>query len=182
VQAKPCQRAATDEHLMDRRNTVLALCGFGAAPIAVQAQPAGKMFRVGLLGAAGPELMRQSLREMGYVEGQNLILEWRDAAGKAERFDAFAAEFVRLNVDVVVASNPAATLAAKRATASIPIVMVNTPDPVQLGLVASLARPGGNITGTSTLTVDLSVKQLELLRVAVPQAVRIAVLWNPGNP
>jgi putative ABC transport system substrate-binding protein len=165
---------------MNRRDTVMALCGFGAA--AIQAQPAGTMFRVGLLGVAAPELMRQGLRDVGYVEGQNLLLEWRDAAGKVERFDAIAAEFARLKVDVIVASNPAATFAAKRATASIPIVMVNTPDPVQLGLVASLARPGGNITGTTTLSAELSVKQLELLKEAVPQAARVAVLWNPDNP
>jgi putative ABC transport system substrate-binding protein len=166
--------------MMDRRETVLALCAFGAA--AIQAQPAGKTFRVGLLGSGTPELLREGLLDIGYIEGQNLAIEWRDAAGKAERFDAIAAELVRLKVDAIVASNPAATFAAKRATASIPIVMVNTPDPVHLGLVASLARPGGNITGTTTLSAELSVKQLELLKEAVPQAVRIAVVWNPDNP
>jgi putative ABC transport system substrate-binding protein len=119
---------------------------------------------------------------MGYVEGMNLAIEWRDPEGKAERFGDLAAELVRLNVDVIVAANPAATFAAKRSTASIPIVMVNTPDPVQLGLVASLGRPGGNVTGTTTLSADLSIKQLQLLKEAVPRAVRMAVLWNPGNP
>ena len=119
---------------------------------------------------------------MGYAEGLNLAIEWRDAEGKAERFGDLAAELVRLKVDLIVAANPAATFAAKNATASIPIVMVNTPDPVQLGLVGSLGRPGGNVTGTTTLSADLSTKQLELLKEAVPRAVRIAVLWVPGNP
>ena len=146
------------------------------------------MFRIGVLspslstGAGFPELLRQSLRELGYVEGLNLTIEWRDAEGKAERFDDLAAELVRLKVDVIVATVPGAVFAAKRATTSIPIVMVNTPDPVQLGLVASLGRPGGNVTGTTSLTADLSIKHLELLKEAVPRASRIAVLWNPSNP
>ena len=168
---------------MERR-TFLAGTGAAllAAPLAAEAQPAGKVFRVGSLGAGAPELLRQSLSDVGYIEGRNLVIEWRDAEGKTERFDALAADLVRLKVDVIVASNPAATFASKRSTASIPIVMVNTPDPVQLGLVVSLGRPGGNVTGTTTLSADLSSKQLELLKEAVPRAVRIAVLWNPNNP
>jgi len=146
------------------------------------AQQPGKRPRVGALGTGRLELLQQALREIGYVEGQNLVIEWRDVEGRAEPFDDLAAHLVRLNVDVIVASNPAATLAARRATASIPIVMVNTPDSVQLGLVASLGRPGGNVTGTTTLSADLSSKQLELLKAAVPRAVRIAILWNPDNP
>ena len=136
--------------------------------------------RIPVLGS--PELLRQILREIGYVEGLNLAIEWRDAEGKTERFGDLAAELVRLKVDVIVAGIPAATFAAKRSTESIPIVMVNTPDPVQLGLVVSLGRPGGNVTGTTTLSADVSIKQLELLKEAVPRAVRIAVLWNPSNP
>jgi len=174
---------------MDRR-TFLADTGAGllTAPLAARGQQAGKVYRIGVLspgpstGAGAPELLRQSLRELGYVEGLNLAIEWRDAEGKTERFDGLAAELVRLKVDVIVAIVPAATFAAKRSTASIPIVMVNTPDPVQLGLVVSLGRPGGNVTGTTTLSADLSIKQLELLKEAVPRAVRIAVLWNPSNP
>jgi len=168
---------------MDRR-TFLAGTGavLLAAPLAASAQQAAKVFRVGALGVGAPELLRQSLREVRYVEGQNLAVEWRDAEGKPERFGDLAAELVRLKVDVIVAGNPAATFAAKKATASIPIVMVNTPDPVQLGLVVSLGRPGGNITGTTTLSADLSSKQLEFLKEAVPQAGRIAVLWNRSNP
>src|SRR3989442_1044222 len=119
---------------------------------------------------------------MAAKQGLNLVIESRDAEGKTERFGELAAELVRLKIDVIVASNPAATFAAKRSTASIPIVMVNTPDPVQLGLVVSLGRPGGNVTGTTTLSADLSSKQLELLKEAVPRAMRIAVLWNPNNP
>ena len=170
--------------MIDRRLTLVVTVALTllAAPLAAEAQQAGKMFRIGGLGFGSPELLRQSLREVGYVEGLNLAIEWRDAEGKTERFDALAAELVRLKVDVIVAANPAATFAAKRSTASIPIVMVNTPDPVQLGLVVSLGRPGGNVTGTTTLSADLSVKQLELLKEAVPRAVRIAVLWNPTNP
>jgi len=166
------------------RRAFIGTLGLGllAAPLAAGAQPAGKIFRIGILGLGSSELLRQTLREVGYVEGLNLALEWRDPEGKTERFGDLAADLVRLKVDVIVAINPAATFAAKRSTPSIPIVMVNTPDPVQLGLVVSLGRPGGNITGTTTLSADVSIKQLELLKAAVPRAVRIAVLWNPTNP
>ena len=167
---------------MDRRAFVAGAVGILATPLAGEAQQAGRMFRIGLLGVGSPGAMRQSLSEAGYVEGRNLAIEWRDAEGKAERFGDLAAELVRLKVDLIVASNPAATFAARKATASIPIVMVNTPDPVQLGLVVSLGRPGGNVTGTTTLSADLSIKQLELLKEAIPRAVRIAVLWVPSNP
>jgi len=167
--------------------TGLAL-GLLARPLTTHAQPAGKVYRVGILslppsvGSRFTELLEQDLRDLGYVEGRNLALEWRSVEGTPEAFDDLAAELVRLKVDVIVASVPAAVLAAKRVTTMIPIVMVNTPDPVQLGLVASLGRPGGNITGVTSLSVDLSVKQLQLLREAVPRAPRIAVLWNPTNP
>jgi putative ABC transport system substrate-binding protein len=167
---------------VNRRAFIATATAILVAPLAVEAQQAGKMFRIGVLGVGSPELLRQSLREVGYVEGLNLAIEWRDAGGETERFGDLAAELVRLKVDVIVAAHPAATFAAKRSTASIPIVMVNTPDPVQLGLVVSLGRPGGNVTGTSTLSADVSIKQLELLKEAVPRAVRIAVLWNPSNP
>ena len=149
-----------------------------ALPRVAEAQRPG---RVGAL-VGDPEMLRQSLREAGYIEGQNLTIEWRNAEGRPERFGELAAELVRLKVDVIVASTPAAIFAAKKATASIPIVMVHTPDPVQLGLVASLGRPGGNITGTTTLSADVSVKQLELLKEAIPRVARVAVLWNPVNP
>ncbi|HEV8472794.1 MAG TPA: ABC transporter substrate-binding protein [Methylomirabilota bacterium] len=166
---------------MNRRAFIATATAILVAPLAAEAQPAGKMFRIGVLGIDSRELLRQSLRDVGYVEGRNLAIEWRDAEGKPERFGDLAAELVRLKVDVIVAANPAATFAVKRSTASIPIVMMNTPDPVQLGLVVSLGRPGGNVTGTTTLSADLSIKQLELLKEAVPRAVRIAVLSNPSN-
>jgi putative ABC transport system substrate-binding protein len=176
------RRTGFEVAAMDRRNTILTLAALCTAARGAVAQQAGRTPRIGILGVGPPELMRQSLLELGWVDGQNVIIESRDVGGQVERFDAFAAELVRLKVDVIVAPVPAAAFAAKRATASIPIVLMNTPDPVQLGLVASLARPGGNITGTSTLSADLSVKQLDLLKEAAPKAQRIAVLWNPGNP
>ena len=160
---------------------VLAL-GLLATSVAEAAQPPRRMFRVGVLGASDVEPLRQALRDAGYVEGSNIVIEWRDSEGKIERYAELAADLVRREVDVIVATNPAATLAGKRSTTSIPIVMVNTPDPVQLGLVASLARPGGNVTGTTTLSADLSTKQLQLLKEAVPRATRIGVLLNPDNP
>src|SRR5262249_32134667 len=129
-----------------------------------------------------PDLLRRDLRDLGYVEGQNIAFEIRYTEGKPERASQFAEELTRLPASLIVATHPAAVFSAKRATATIPIVMMHTPDPVQLGLVASLARPGGNITGMTTLSVDLSIKQLELLKEAVPRASRVAVLWNADNP
>ena len=172
---------------MNRRRFLLAVSGSACAgALVAEAQTTARRYRVGVLSsgafASGVASLRERLAELRYVEGQNLVTEWRDVEGKPERFDVLAAELVRLKVDVIVAIVPAATLAARKATASIPIVMVNTPDPVQLGLVASLARPGGNVTGTTTLSADLSIKQLELLKEAVPRAARIAVLQNSTNP
>jgi len=167
-----------------RRQFLLAAGGLLLAPSGAQAQRATKPYRVGVLQTEESQkaLLQQSLRELGYVEGRDIVFETRNTEGRSGRLDDFALDLVRLKVDVIVAANPAGVLSAKRATATIPIVMTNTPDPVQLGLVASLARPGGNITGTTTLTVDLSIKQLDLLKEAIPQASRIALLWNPDNP
>ncbi len=172
--------------MIDRRGFISSLgLGLLATPLAAEAQQAGKVYRVGVL-SSGPSsrsgLLRQGLRDLGYVEGLNLAVEWRSAEGRSERFDDLAAELVRLKVDVIVAPLPAAVFAAKRATTIIPIVMVNTPDPVQLGLVASLAHPGANITGLTSLSADFSIKQLELLKEAVPRVSRVAVLWNSSNP
>ena len=147
-----------------------------------RAQNAKKPYRIGVLGVASDEVLRQSLRDLGYMEGRDIVLEFLDTGGSPARGDAMALDLVRRKVDVIVATYPGVVLSAKRATSTIPIVMVNTPDPVQLGLVASLAKPGGNITGLTTLTVDLSVKQLQLLNEAVPRMSRVAVLWNPDNP
>ena len=152
------------------------------ASSAAEPQRPAKMYRIGVLTVDAPEALRQSLRDLGYVEGQNCVFEIRDTKGRSERVDDLALELARLKVDVIVAMYPAAVFSAKRATTTIPIVTVNTPDPVHLGLVASLARPGGNITGVTSLSADLSIKQLELLKEAVPRASRIAVLWNPDNP
>jgi len=148
------------------------------------AQRSAKTYRIGVLssGAGSIETLRQGLYELGYIDGRNVILDIRDTEGKPQRANDLASELVRLKVDVIVATHPAAVFSAKRATTTIPIVMMHTPDPVQLGLVASLARPGGNITGTTTLSIDLSIKQVEILKEAVPRASRIALLSNPNNP
>jgi putative ABC transport system substrate-binding protein len=168
--------------LVRRRQFLVAAGALWVAPMVSQAQRGTKPYRIGFLTVDPDELLQQSLRELGYVEGRDMVLEIRDTKGSSERADDLALDLVRLKVDVIVATFPAAVLSAKRATATIPIVMVNTPDPVQLGLVASLARPGGNITGLTTLTVDVSIKQLQLLKEAVPRASRVALLWNPDNP
>ena len=165
------------------RQFLRAAAALLVAPIVAQAQRATtRPYRIGVLTTEPQTILQQSLRDLGYVESRDVVFETRNTEGKSELLDEFALDLVRLKVDVIVANNPAAVLSAKRATATIPIVMVNTPDPVQLGLVASLARPGGNITGLTTLSVDLSIKQLQLLKEAVPRASRVALLWNPDNP
>ena len=160
--------------------------GLPASPWTAEAQTPARTYRIGVLTGAATgswrEAMLPGLRDLGYVEGQNLILELRETEGKPGRADEFATELTRLKVDAIIATYPGAVLAARRATSTIPIIMVNSPDPVQLGFVASLARPGGNITGVTSLSIDLSVKQLELLREVAPKISRIAVLWNPDNP
>jgi putative ABC transport system substrate-binding protein len=164
--------------------------GLLAAPHAADAQQAGKVVRIGVLFSqsftpvAAPivEAFRNGLRDLGWVEGQNLVIEWRWAEGKVERLPALAAELVRLTVDVLVASAAPPSLVAKQATSTIPIVSVYTLDPVALGLVASLARPGGNITGLSALSLEYTGKMLELLKEVVPHSSRVAVLGDPANP
>jgi putative ABC transport system substrate-binding protein len=151
-------------------------------PVALRAQSPTKISRIGVLATEFPEALRQSLRDLGYIEGRNIIFEIRETQGRSDRANDLAVELARLPVDVLVGTNPAAVFGARRATTAIPIVMVYTPDPVQLGLVASLARPGGNITGVTSLSMNVSVKQIELLREAVPRASRIALLWNPDSP
>jgi putative tryptophan/tyrosine transport system substrate-binding protein len=154
------------------------------APLAAKAQAQAKVARVGYLspvgGAGSPsaEAFRQGLRELGHVEGHNLALEFRAAEGKSDVLPALAAELVQLPVDVIVAFSSAAAQTAKHTTTTIPIVMVSSGDPVATGLVASLARPGGNLTGLTGLATEVSGKRLELLREAVPRLSRVAVLWN----
>jgi putative ABC transport system substrate-binding protein len=155
---------------------------------AVGAQPT-KVPRIGdLIGgslsasAARTEAFRQGLREFGYVEGKNIVIEYRSAEGKLDRLPALAVELVRLKVDIIVTAGPLPTRAAKEATSTIPIVMTNDPDPVGTGFVASLARPGGNITGLSTLAPELSGKRLELLKETVPRLSRVAVFGTSTRP
>ena len=157
---------------------VVLLSGLGA-----EAQQAAKTARIGLLSlSAGPNPnmdVFRGLRELGWVEGRNLSVEYRWAAGQQERLPELAADLVRRNVDVIVTSSTPAALAAKQATTRIPIVMTFVADPVGAGLVPNLARPGGNITGITTLTPELVAKRLELVKQLAPHATRIAVLWDP---
>jgi len=172
---------------MDRRDTVLALLALGAAPLAAEAQQAAKIARIGYLTSSQgvnphpPEAFRQGLRDLGYVEGRNLVIEYRDAEGNADRLPALAAELVALKVDVIVAApGTRAALTAMQATRTLPIVFASVADPVASGVVTSLARPGGNVTGLSSLGPELVGKRLELLTQAVPGVSRVAVLWFPG--
>jgi putative ABC transport system substrate-binding protein len=161
--------------------------GLLAAPLAAEAQQAAKIARIGYLTlnlAAAPhvrEAFLQGLRDLGYVEGRNVVIEYRDAEGKVERLPALAAELVALKVDVILAGGTPQALAAKQATRTIPIVFASSPDPVGSGLVTSLARPGGNVTGLSFLAPELVGKRLEQLKQALPGVSRVAVLWQPGG-
>ena len=173
-----------------RRRDFLILLGGGAAgawPRAARAQQPGRVWRIGVLettsmalNAANFEAFRQSLRHLGYIEEQNLIIEYRSAEGRGERFADLAADLLRLNIDVIVTRGTPAVLAAKEATTTTPIVMAATGDPLMV--VASLANPGGNITGLSGYTTGLEEKRAEVLKELVPGAVRIAGLYNMGNP
>jgi putative ABC transport system substrate-binding protein len=170
---------------MDRRRFLLtSLGGTLAATRAVNAQQLGRIARIGLLGGlysdSDPfiEAFKQGLRELGYVEGQNIKIEYRLAEGKTERLPSLAADLVRLKVDVIVAGSQGA-VAAKQATTAIPIVMPIITDPVRLGLVASLARPGGNVTGLATQNEELPGKWLQLVKETLPKASRVAVLFHP---
>jgi putative ABC transport system substrate-binding protein len=171
-----------------RRRSILALLGSVAitAPEGLLAQQPAKSARIGVLWSnrtTTPHLAKAfggGLRDLGYVEGRNVTIEHRDAASQIASFPALAAELVALNVDVIVTASTAGALAAQKATKIIPIVFATVPDPIGSGLVASLARPGGNITGLSNLGADLVGKCFELLTQTVPTARRIAVLWQPG--
>jgi putative ABC transport system substrate-binding protein len=172
---------------MDRRAFIGTLAGgLVAAPLVAEAQQAAKVARIGLLAtnrAVAPrhvDAFLQGLRDLGYVEGRNLVIEYRDAEGKLERLPTLAAELVALKVDVIVAPTTPATVAAKQATKTIPIVFAVVSDPVTSGFVTSLARPGGNVTGLSVLEPELVGKRLELLKQVVPGVSRVAVLWHPG--
>ena len=170
----------------ERRMLIVTLTlGILLMPLASEAQQAGKVARVGVGCIAGcPPItaFEEGLRELGWVDGRNIIIEYRSAGGLSERFPEMATELVRLDVSVIVVSGDPMILAAKQATSTIPIVMAGVGDPVGRGFIASLARPGGNITGVSNLAVELTGKWLELLKEAVPQLTKIATLRNPANP
>ena len=178
---------------MNRRHAGIALClgllGFGAMPRSARSQQPGKVYRIGYLSTPtresverGVQAFLRRLRDLGWVEGRNLTIEYRWAEGDVARLPQLAAELIRDNVDLIVAPAGSAALAAKKATSTVPIVMIFATDPVELGLVASLRRPGGNVTGT-TFTPDPGIfgKQLEILKLAFPRATRVAFLWNPAD-
>ena len=177
---------------MKKKILIWLLVTFFVVNVSVaQAQQSTKIPRIGYLANVSPsvnaartEAFRQGLRELGYVEGKNIVIEWRSSEGKADRLPGLAAELVRLKVDVIVTAGGGSTRAAKKATVTIPIVMTYDNDPVGNGFVASLARPGGNITGLSTLSPEISGKQLELLKEIIPRLSRVAdfgTSTNPGN-
>src|SRR5216683_3641774 len=171
---------------MRRREFVTLVSGALVAwPLVARAQPSGKIWRIGFIAHRYEEFydpLFQGLRELGYTEGQNLIVERRYAEGRVERFKEFAAEMVQLKVDVIIVVTTPAAFAVRNATTTIPIVHPAAIDPVGTGLIASLAHPGGNITGLAVLNAETSAKRLELLREVVPGLSRGAVLWNAANP
>ena len=165
--------------------TLLAAAAY-VVPFAAEAQPSGKPFRIGYLSSHGPEahqieVFRQALRGLGLVEGRNLVIDYRSADGRLDRLPELAAELVRLRVEVIVAVPTVSAVAAKQATQTIPIVFVYVSDPIGSGLVPTLARPGGNVTGFTHINVGLSPKRLEFLKQAVPNATRVVALWHPGG-
>ena len=174
-----------------RRREFIKLVGGAAAawPLSVNAQPSAKIPRIGLMvtgSLQSPEArvqldaFRQGLRQLGYTEGRNIAIEYRGADGRIERFPNLAAELVRLEVDLIFAANTRAALAARQATSTIPIVSAVMGDPVEDGLVASLAQPGGNVTGLTFLAPELTAKRMQLLKDALPNVSRVAALWHPG--
>jgi ABC-type uncharacterized transport system substrate-binding protein len=170
---------------LQRRDFITLMGGAAAGwPLAVRAQQGKKIPRIGVLWPNPPamfDFMRQGLKDFGYIEGQNIAFEFRWAEGKLDQLPEMAAELVRLQVDIIVTLAPQATLAAKQATQTIPIVFVAMGDPVASGVVASLARPDANVTGTTRMIAEMSAKHVELLKEAVPSLSILAVLWNPTN-
>jgi putative ABC transport system substrate-binding protein len=171
---------------MRRRDfIVLVSSGLAAFPVDALAQESGKVWRMGFLSQGYEKFydaLFEGLRELGYSEGKNLVVERRYAEGRSERFQEFAAEMVRLKVDIIIVTTTPAALAVKKATTTIPVVFPNAISPVESGVVASLAHPGGNVTGGAAQTAALSMKRLEILKEVVPGLLRIAVLWNAANP
>jgi putative ABC transport system substrate-binding protein len=176
---------------MDRRTFAKAIAaGLALVPFVGEAQqPPGKIYRIGFLGltsasafASRVEALRAGLRDLGYIEGKNIVIEFRWADGDFDRLPELAAELVRLKVDALVVHSPIGARVAKQATTTIPIVMALGGDAIESGLVESLARPGGNLTGSTNLTLEISAKRLELLKDAMPRITRVAVLVRRGNP
>jgi putative tryptophan/tyrosine transport system substrate-binding protein len=172
---------------MRRRDFIKAIVGSAAWPLAARAQQGGKKYIIGRFNAGSAteplnDVFTEILRELGWVEGENVVFERRYAENRLERLPELAADLVRLKVDVIVATGTLAPLAAKRATSTIPIVMTGAGDPLGTGLVDSLARPGGNVTGMSLMVPELGGKRLELLKELLPRLARVAVLWNAANP
>ena len=168
---------------------LLIILGLAAAPLAAEAQPTGKVYRIGMLetrstalNAANIEAFRHGLLELGYKEGQNLEIVYRSSDGHDERFPGLASELVRLKVDLILTRGTPAALAAKSATRTIPVVMAASGDPVASGLVASLGRPGGTVTGLSSALTEVYAKRVELLRELLPKLARVAAIFNMGNP
>jgi putative ABC transport system substrate-binding protein len=184
------QRQQMQFYRLQRREFITLIGGAAAAwPLAAQAQQAAKVHRIGFLSAGAEvrpsknwSIFVNELRELGWIEGKNIEFHQRYADNKLDRLPELTTELVRFNVDVIVTVGTLAPLAAKRATSSIPIVMVNAGDPVRSGLVTSLARPGGNVTGMSLMAPDLGGKRLELLKEVLPRLSRVAVIWNATNP
>ena len=174
---------------MKGKITVFALCAMLFALCgSVDAQQSGKIFRIGILdpstvsgSAVLWEAFRQELYKLGWIEGKNMAFEFRFAEQRPERLPELAAELVRLKVDLIVVASTPASLAAKGATTTIPIVIASAPDPVAAGLVASLGRPGGNVTGNGSLSPELNTKRLEILKDAVPKLLRVGLLWQSGG-
>ena len=169
-----------------RRTWLLGLLGLSAAPL--RAQPAGKVYRIGYLTSSSPasgfhEVFLHGLRELGWAEGKNIVIDFRFAHGRFDRMPDLAAELVRLEPDLIVAQPTLAAVSVSKATKTIPIVMINVGDPVGLGLIASLARPGGNVTGTAfSVGLETIVKGLQLFTEVVPKLHHVALLSNPANP
>ena len=175
--------------MIGRREFITLLGGAAAAwPLTARAQQPGKIYRIGVFTAGAPirsktwSILIDALKELGWTEGKNIAFEPRFADNNLDRLPELAAELVSLNVDVILAIGTLAPLAAKRASATIPIVMANAGDPLGSGLVVSFARPGGNVTGMSLMAQDLGGKRLELLKEILPRLSRVAVIWNAANP
>ena len=174
--------------MIGRRAVFLGMTAAGLS-LRVRAQPAAKVHRIGMLetmdqaqNATNFKALREALGERGYVEGRNLVFEYRSAGGHIDRFGDLAEELVRMKVDVIVTRGTPAVVAARKATATIPIVMASSGDPLATGVIASLARPGGNVTGLSALVAQLNPKRIEVIRELAPTATRIGLLLNVGNP